>query len=84
MKTVMGKLVDGQQMTFFRGRQITDAVLMANEPVDSRLKLKGPGLLCKLDIEKAYNHVNWGFLIKILRDMGFGDKWINWMPFVPT
>ncbi|WMV55675.1 hypothetical protein MTR67_049060 [Solanum verrucosum] len=57
------------------------ATLLANELVDSKVKQNVPGVLCKLDIEKAYDHVNWVFLLKILRDMGFGNKWINWINF---
>lgn len=48
-----------------------DAVLIANEAVDSRMTQKKPGILCKLDIEKAYDHVNWGFMLNTLRTMGF-------------
>ncbi|WMV32615.1 hypothetical protein MTR67_026000 [Solanum verrucosum] len=79
MKTVMGELVDEHQMAFLKGRQIMDAALLDNELVDSKVKQKLVGVLCKLDIEKAYDHVNWSFLLKILRDMGFGNKWTNWI-----
>lgn len=51
-----------------------DAILIANEAVDSRNNQKKPGVLCKLDIEKAYDHVNWNYLIKMLNLMGLGKS----------
>ncbi|OIS98491.1 protein oberon 2 [Nicotiana attenuata] len=68
-------------MACIKERQIMDASLIANEVVDSRLKSKIPGVLCKLDIEKTYNHVNWKFLLRLMSDMGFGTKWSNWIRF---
>jgi len=67
MKKVMGVLLDEYQMAFLKGRQIMDASLLANELVDCRLKQNLRGVLCKMDIEKDYHHVNWSFLMKILR-----------------
>ena len=33
----------------------------------------------KLDMSKAYDRVDWGFLEEIMRKMGFNEKWINLM-----
>jgi hypothetical protein len=36
-------------------------------------------VLCKLDIEKAYDHINWKFLLYMLRRCGFGEKRCSWI-----
>ncbi|RVW38449.1 hypothetical protein CK203_082390 [Vitis vinifera] len=63
LKKVLGKVVSAIK-TFVRGRQILDASLIANEVVDYWQKQKKKGLVCKLDIEKAYDSINWNFLMK--------------------
>jgi len=58
-----------------------DAILIANECVDVRKITKVPGILCKLDIEKAYDHLNWDFMWYTLERIGFGNRWINWLKY---
>ena len=38
-----------------------------------------PGVIIKLDIEKAYDHVSWSALFYLMERMGFGEKWGRWM-----
>ncbi|RVW19551.1 putative ribonuclease H protein [Vitis vinifera] len=64
---------------FVEGRQILDVALIANEAIDSLLKGDEAGVLCKLDLEKAYDHINWDFLLTVMQKMGFGGKWAGWI-----
>ncbi|WJZ90796.1 hypothetical protein VitviT2T_009917 [Vitis vinifera] len=79
LKKVLDRVVSVDQNAFVRGRQILDASLVANEVIDYWYKRKEKGLICKLDIEKAYDSINWNFLMEVLRKMGFGSRWMDWM-----
>lgn len=49
-------------------------MLIANELIESRVKSGIPGVLCELDIEKDYDHVNWEFLDLCYEKNGFREK----------
>ena len=56
-----------------------DASLIADEVIDSILRKKDTRVLCKFDIEKAYDEVDWNFLVMVMRRMGFDGKWVGWI-----
>ena len=68
-----GLILDSRN-AFVKGRQILDSMLIASECIDNRLKMGIPGVLCKLDVEKAYDHVNLSFLTYMLQHCGFSEK----------
>lgn len=77
----MKKVVSYSQNAFVQGRQILDVALIANEATDSRLRSQRKGVVHKLDIEKAYEHVNQNLMLAMLCKMGFRKKWVHWIQF---
>ena len=57
LRKVVGNVVSKLYGAFVRGSQILNIVLIANEAIDLILKHEC-GMLCKLDIEKVYDHVD--------------------------
>ena len=51
-------MVSKAQNVFVEERQILDVVLVANEVIDSILKSNERAVMCKLEIEKVYDHVD--------------------------
>ena len=78
LKKVMNKLVNSAQNAFVEGRQILGASLIANEVIDSILK-EEKWVLCKLNIGKACDQIDWNFLTTVLIKMGFKEKWLGWI-----
>lgn len=64
---------------FIRGRQVLDYVVVSNKCLDSWIRSVEPGVLCKFDLDKAYDHGNLEFLLYLLMRCGFGERWRHWM-----
>ena len=62
------------------GRLISDNVVVAFETMNTigkRKKGKEGLMAIKLDMSKAYDRVEWGYLEAIMRKMGFSERWIS-------
>ena len=80
MKKYMLELISSNQSAFIGGRSIADNVLMAQELV-KRYGRKTLSSRCviKVDIQKAFDSVDWGFLMDILEVMKFPTQFIGWI-----
>ena len=82
LKQILPSVKSFTQSAFVPGQLITDNVLVAYEvlhSMHSRKKGKKGSLALKLDICKAYDHVEWAFLQGIMTKLGFPEKWIQWV-----
>ncbi|XP_021980836.1 uncharacterized protein LOC110876986 [Helianthus annuus] len=79
LKKVLGSIVSVNQSAFLKGKFILDGPLIINEVINWIKKKKKKAFLLKLDFEKAYDNVNWGFILSVMRQMGFPPLWCKWV-----
>lgn len=80
IKHVLTKLVSNNQSAFIPGRQIQDNILLTQEIMKGYNRKNGPKRVAlKIDIQKAYDTMNWEFLRKILLEFGFHIKMVEWI-----
>lgn len=82
LKRCLDKCVSLEQSAFVEGRSILDNALIATEIIHTmKRKTKGwkGDIALKIDISKAYDRVDWGFLRGVLVKLGFNDTWVRWM-----
>jgi hypothetical protein len=55
---VLENIISKSHNAFIKGRQILDNVRIANEFLNSKLRSSETGVICKMNLKKAYDHVN--------------------------
>ncbi|GKA96832.1 probable inactive nicotinamidase [Tanacetum coccineum] len=80
IKPILGKLVSCNQSAFITGRHIQDNIMLTQEIMKGYNRRGGPKTVAfKIDIQKAYDTVNWEFLEKTLSGFGFHKRMIKWI-----
>lgn len=79
LKSVIGKLIDQRQFAFIGGRYMLDSVVVVKEIVHEAKIRKRPTIIFKVDYEKAYDSVDWGFLLYMMHRMNFHPRWVLWI-----
>lgn len=80
MKTFLPKCISLNQRAFVPGRLIQDNILVAHEAYH-HLKNKKKGrsfeMAVKVDMNKAYDRIEWGFVKRVLIKLGFCVPWVE-------
>jgi len=73
----LNTLVATNQSAFIRGRCIHDNYMLVQQTIKVLHQRKISSLFLKLDISKAFDSVDWAFLLEILTHLGFGPTWVS-------
>ncbi|KAL0282293.1 UNVERIFIED_CONTAM: hypothetical protein Sradi_7265200, partial [Sesamum radiatum] len=80
MQKVLHLIIDSSQTAFVPGRAIADNILLAQELLAGYNQAKlPPRCTIKIDIQKAYDSVNWDFLLASLRIFNFPSRFVVWV-----
>ncbi|KAJ0797800.1 putative RNA-directed DNA polymerase [Helianthus annuus] len=79
LKLVIGGVISANQTAFLKDRLILDGPLILNEAIGWLKKMNQQACFFKIDFAKAYDNVNWNFVILMMEQMGFPNKWCEWV-----
>ncbi|CAN0880227.1 LINE-1 reverse transcriptase homolog [Linum grandiflorum] len=82
LRLLMPDTIQEEQSAFVYGRSIIDNIMIAFESLHSmktKPAAKVGSAALKIDICKAYDRIDWGYLEAIMRRMGYHETWIQWM-----
>jgi hypothetical protein len=74
----LGEIIDGSQTAFLAGRRMGHNVL-ALQALPAVLPESSRAIVAHLDIAKAYDTVDRGFLVAALRALGGGTRFVEWV-----
>ena len=79
LRPFLDKLISPLQTTFVPGRKGIDNVIIAQEIIHSLGKKKGKTryMALKIDLEKAYDKLEWGFIRNMLARINLRTKLID-------
>ncbi|KAF5468900.1 hypothetical protein F2P56_013011 [Juglans regia] len=78
MTSMLSQLISHEQGAFIPGRSIFKNITLAQEIIHSlNKKTKVGNIMVKIDMEKAYDRVDWKFLLNVLKSFGFSSQFCN-------
>jgi hypothetical protein len=75
----LSHLISPNQSAFIKGRQIQDNFRYVMGTARTLSIRKSSSVLFKIDIAKAFDSVNWVFLLELLSAVGCPLRWTNWI-----
>ncbi|PKI36247.1 hypothetical protein CRG98_043359 [Punica granatum] len=81
LKPLLERIISPNQTAFIEGRLINENGLLAQEilHIMRKTKARKGWFEMKIDFTKAFDNLEWSFIIKILESLGFHQIFISWI-----
>ncbi|KAF7643269.1 hypothetical protein LDENG_00242520 [Lucifuga dentata] len=82
LENILPNIIHSDQVGFVKGKASSDNLRRLLHLIWYGRKQHTPIAAFSLDAEKAFNRVEWGFLMHTLESFGFGDEFIKWITVI--
>lgn len=79
IETVMPTIIHPDQTGFIKNRHASDNIRRLFNLIDISQQQQNNVIIVSLDAEKAFDKVNWTFLLTTLHRFGFEESFIHWI-----
>lgn len=81
LRPLLHKIIYPYQSAFIPGRWIAENQVVVHELLHSFKvrKVKSGFMAVKIDLQKAYDIINWRFIQTVLSNLGFNDTFVSWV-----
>ena len=79
LEKALPEIIHFNQNAFVKGRTIFDAIRTIEDVIEHTKQNGLAGILVAIDFEKAFDTLNFNYLIRILHEFNFGPSFIQWI-----
>ena len=79
LKTVLPSIISSEQTAYIKKRFVCESGRIISDILSVTNNSKIKGYLVTIDIEEAFDSLDHSFLISVLKKIGFGENFIDWI-----
>ncbi len=84
VRSSLPKLIEADQCGYIKNRYIGENIRTINDVIHLSRAKKQTGILLMIDFEKAFDTLEWDFLLLVLKRFNFGNMFIKWIQLLYT
>ena len=84
MREVLPNIISDSQKGFLKDRYIGENIRLVFDIIQFLKKIRKQGLILLIDFEKAFDSIEWEYILKILKAYNIGRHFIRWFKILYT
>ena len=84
LQKIIGKLINSDQVGYIKNRYIGENIRIIFDIMKYAEEEELEAYLAQIDFEKAFDSIEWPFLLKVLEHYNFGDNFRRWIKILYT